>query len=141
MKSWLFILGHGEPKNPRVVKEAPTVLKRSIRILIVLIASFGFSLWSQDINLAFSQSIDKLKSDIYARPPKGEDIIKGIDTPSGSILESIKRQNLPAEAPGYWWQMFRNWHTPDLGMKVTALDYFFLLTRQVRFREAPSHAS
>ncbi len=41
-KARLVTLGHVDPDKPRVVNEAPTVLKSSIRLEVSLIASHGF---------------------------------------------------------------------------------------------------
>ncbi len=55
-KARLLILGHVDPDKPRVVNEAPTVLKSSIRLAIAMIASHGYKIWSRDISQAFLQS-------------------------------------------------------------------------------------
>ncbi len=52
-KARLVILGHIDTEKPRVVNEAPTVLKSSIRLAIALIAGKGFQIWSRDISQAF----------------------------------------------------------------------------------------
>ncbi len=70
-KARLYILGHLDPEKPKVVNQAPTVLESSTRLLISLIASFEFLLLSRDITLTFIQCKDKLKRDVYVRPPKG----------------------------------------------------------------------
>ena len=126
-KARLVILGHVDPEKPRVVNEAPTVLKSSVRLVLTLIASHSFTVWSRDITLAFIQSKENLKRDVYVRPPKGENILSKIGAPPGSILKAIKPQYGLAESPGYWWQTFRDWHVTDLKMGVTALDpcFFF----------------
>ncbi len=121
-KARLVILGHRDPDKPRVVNEAPTVLKSSVRLMITLIASHNFPLWSRDITLAFLQSKEKLKRDVYVRPPRKENVLTQIGAPPGSILKAIKPQYGLAESPGYWWQTFRDWHLYDLDMKSSSLD-------------------
>ncbi len=64
MKARLVIVAHRDPEKPRVLNEAPTVLKSSVRILTALIVSFGYPLRSRDITLAFLQSKDKLKRNV-----------------------------------------------------------------------------
>ncbi len=121
-KARLVILGHIDPEKPRVVKEAPTVLKSSIRLAIALIAGKGFQIWSRDISQAFLQSEDPLRRTVYIRPPKGEHILERIGAEPGSLLHAIKPQYGLSDAPGYWWQTFRRWHVEDLGMKPSLLD-------------------
>ena len=69
-KARLAMFGNMDPEKPRVVNEAQTVLKFSIGLLLALISSCGFPLWSPHITFAFLQSKDKLKRDICVRPPK-----------------------------------------------------------------------
>jgi len=99
-KARLVILGHIDPEKPRVVNEAPTVLKSSIRLTLSLIAAYDFTIWSRDITLAFLQSKDALKRTVYVRPPKGENVLAHIGAPPGSILKAIKPQYGLAESPG-----------------------------------------
>ena len=80
-KARLVILGHLDPDKPRVVNEAPTVNKSSIRTVLTLIASFGFNLFPRDISLAFLQSKDELKRNVYVRPPKGSNVLQTIGAP------------------------------------------------------------
>ena len=122
LKTRLVVLGHRDPEKPRIVNEASTVLKSSERLLISLIFACGFPLWSRDITLAFLQSKDKLKLDVYVRPSKGEDVSKIIGVSSESRPKPIKPHYGLAEAPGNYWRTFRDWRTSDLGVKVTALD-------------------
>ncbi len=68
-KARLVILGHIDPHKPRVVNEAPTVLKSSVRLAVALIASKSFQIWSRDISQAFLQSEDPLRRTVYVRPP------------------------------------------------------------------------
>ena len=124
-KARLVIPGHLDPEKPRVVNEAPAVLKSSIRLLLALISSCEFPLWSRDITLAFLQSKDKLKRNVYVRPPKDEKVLEQIGAPYGSVLKALKLQDGLAEYPGYLWQTFRDWHVTDLDMKVTAIDPCF----------------
>ncbi len=121
-KPRLVILGHIDPDKPRIVNEAPTVMRSSVRLAITLIASHNFQLWSRDITLAFLKSKDELQRDIYVRMPKGENLLEHIGAPPGSILKAVKPQYGLAESPGYWWQTFRHWHVSDLNMSASALD-------------------
>ena len=121
-KARLVILGHLDSEKPRVVNEAPTVLERSIRLLLELISSCKFLLWSRDITLAFLQSKDKLKRNVHVRPPKYENVLEQIGAPLASVLKALKPQYGLAESLGYWWQTFREWHVTGLDMKVTAID-------------------
>ncbi len=61
LKARLVILGHIHPEEPRVVKEAPTVIKYSIRLAVAIIAGTGYQIWSRDISQAFLQSEDPLR--------------------------------------------------------------------------------
>lgn len=121
-KARLVILGHIDPDKPRIVNEAPTVLRSSIRMIVALAASFGFKLWSRDISQAFIQSDEPLHRTVFVRPPKGENVLEQIGAPPNSILKAIKPQYGLPESPGYWWQTFRRWHEIDLKMKSSALD-------------------
>ncbi len=109
-KARLVLLGHIDPDKPRVVNEAPTVLKSSIRFAIALIVSHGFNIWSRDISQAFLQSEDPLRRTVYVRPPKGENILERIGADTCSLLHAIKPQYGLSYGPGYWWQTFRRWH-------------------------------
>eukprot|EP00171_Calliarthron_tuberculosum_P000888 IDg888t1 len=123
-KARLVILGHVDPDKPRVVNEAPTVLKSSIRLSATIIASYKFKYkWSRDITQAFAQSDTPLQRKVYVRPPKGEKLLlERIGVPSGSLLHAVKPGYGLPESPGYWWQTFKKWHEDDLGMKPTSLD-------------------
>ncbi len=101
IKARLVILRHCNPEKPRVVNEPPTVFKSSVRILVALIVRFGFPLLFRDITFAFLPSKAKLESDFYIRLPSGEDILKSIGAPYGSILNAIQPQNRLAEALGH----------------------------------------
>ena len=131
-KARLVILGHLDPDKPRVVSEAPIVLKSSIRLLLTIISSYRFPVWSRDITLAFFQSKEILKRDVYVRPPEGENVLQQIGAPAGSILKAVKPQYGLAESPGYWRQTFRDWHITDLQMHPTILDPCFF------FKSGPS---
>jgi len=124
-KARLVILGHVDPDKPRVVCEAPTVLKSSVRLLLSLAATYGFKIWSRDISQAFIQSDEPLRRTVYVKPPKGENVLDQIGAPKGSMLKAIKPQYGLPESPGYWWKTFKRWHENDLGMKPTALDPCF----------------
>ncbi len=121
-KARLVILGHPVPEKPRVVNEALTVLKASIRLAVAFIASKGYPIWCLDISQAFLQREDRLRRTVYVRPPKGERILEQIWAEPGSLLHAIKPQYGFSDAPGYWWQTFRRWHVEDLGMKPSVLD-------------------
>ncbi len=62
-KARLVISGHIDPDKPRVVNEAPTVLKSSVRLAVALTASKSFPIWSHDISQAFLQSEDPASND------------------------------------------------------------------------------
>ena len=76
MKSSIIILEHVDPEKSRVVDEAPTVIRSSIRLSLTLIASLGFNLLSRDISVAFLQSKDELKIDVYVKPPKDQNVLR-----------------------------------------------------------------
>ena len=86
---------------------------------------YSFSLWSRYITLAFLQSKEKLKREVYVRPPKGENVLSQIGAPDGSVLKAVKPQYSLVESPGYWWQNFREWHVTGLKMKPINLDHCF----------------
>ncbi len=118
----LVILRHVDPFKPRVVNEAPTVLKSSIRLAVSLIPSHGFKTRSRDIPQAFLQIKDPLRRTVYVMPAKGEDLLRRIGAPPGSLLHAIKSQYGLTDTPGYWCQTFRRWHTDGLHMKPSVLD-------------------
>ncbi len=55
-KSRLVIQGHRDPEKHRVVNEAPTILRSSVRLLIALGISLDYKLCSRDVKQAFVQS-------------------------------------------------------------------------------------
>ena len=75
-KARLVILGHIDPEKSRVVNEARTVMRSSIRLALTFIAPHGFDLWPRDITLAFLPSKDELNRDVYAKLPKGENLLE-----------------------------------------------------------------
>ena len=124
-RSRLVILGHIDPDKPRVVNEAPTVLKSSMRLALIIIASHRFPIWSRDISQAFLQSDEKLHRTVLVKPPRSEKLLESIGAPPNSLLRAVKPQYGLSEAPGHWWQTFKRWHLNDLGMKSTSIDPCF----------------
>ena len=55
-KARLVILGYVDHEKPRVVNEAPTVMKRSIRTTLILTSPFGFAPSSHDVSLVFCKA-------------------------------------------------------------------------------------
>lgn len=55
-KARLVIFGHVDPEKPRVVNEAPTLLKISVRLMLSLLLAHSFPIWSRYINVAFIPS-------------------------------------------------------------------------------------
>ena len=55
LKARLVIMGHIDPDKARVVKEAPTLLKSSIRLIIAFSAAHSFKLWTRDVPQAFDK--------------------------------------------------------------------------------------
>ncbi len=121
-KARLVILVHIDPDKPRVVNEAPTVLKSSVRLAVALIASKSFQIWSWDISQAFLQSEDPLRRTVYFQPNKGEHILERTGAEPGAILHAIRPQYGLSDALGYLWTTFRRWHAKDLEMQPSVLD-------------------
>ena len=126
-KARLVILGQIDPDKPRVVNEAPTVLKSSVLLALSLIVSYGFHLWSRDITQAFLQRKDPQRREVFVRLPKEENILNILGAESKALLKAIKPQYGLAEAPGYWWQTFEHHHEDpnSLNMVCSSIDPCF----------------
>lgn len=121
-KARLVVLGHLDPEKERVVNEAPTIHRSSVRLLLTLHLACFETLWTRDVKQAFVQSEDALKRELYILPPKGQAVLETIGAPPGSLLKVIKPLYGIPESPSYWWSTMRNHHVKELGMKQTVLD-------------------
>lgn len=97
-----IIQGHKDPEKGKVVNEAHTVLRSSVRLIIALSQAYGFPLWSRDVSQAFVQSEDNLKRNLYIRVPKGQRVLEILGAPPGSLLQALKPLYGLAESPSYW---------------------------------------
>ncbi len=134
-----MIFDHINPDKLRVVNEAPTVLKSSIRLTIALIVPHGFKIWSRDISQAFLQSTDPtdpLRRTVYVRPSREENVLERIGAEQWSLLYAIKPRYGLSDAPGYWWQI-PSLEREDLEMKPSVLDPCLLYNKRQRPQEIP----
>ena len=122
LKARLVIMGHVDPDKARVVNEAPTLLKSSMRIIIALGLAHSFEIWCRDVSQAFVQSRDALPRRVYIRAPKNDNVLQRIGAPLNSLLHAIKPLYGLAESSGYWWATFREFHVKKLKMSSSVLD-------------------
>jgi len=121
-KARFVILGHKDPDKHRIVNEAPTVLRSSVRLLISLSRVYNYPLWNRDVSQAFVQSRDELKRDVYVKVPKGQRVLETLGAPPGSLLKAVKPQYGLIESPTYWWVTFGGFHRDDLDLEQTVMD-------------------
>lgn len=114
------VLGKIDHEKPRVVNEAPTLMRISIRIALTSVASYNLTICFPRNTLAFSQSKDELNREVRDRMPKGENKLELMGAPFGSILKAVKLRNGLAESHGYLCHTFRQWHAEDLKMETSA---------------------
>eukprot|EP00171_Calliarthron_tuberculosum_P023668 IDg23668t1 len=121
-KTRLVILGHTDPDKNRVVNEAPTILRHSVRLILAVHMSTNLLMWSRDVTLAFIQSEDKLDRKLYVKLPKKPPLLPLVNKPNNGLLQVLKPQYGLSESPSYWWQTFKRYHINDLGMTQSVLD-------------------
>ena len=100
-KARLVILGHKDPDKGRIVNEAPTVTRSSVRLIVATAQIFNFKIWSRDVSQAFVQSKDKLKREVYVRFPRGQDVMKMLGADQDYLLKAKKPLYGLCESPGY----------------------------------------
>ncbi len=104
-----------------MVKEAPTVLRSSVRLILTIFVTFGFKLRSRHVKQAFIQSEFPLDGPLYIKPPLKLDLMRMRNQPSGMYLHALKPIYELTESPGYWWQTFKPYNIDDLGMTQSTL--------------------
>ena len=92
-KTRLVIQGHKEPGKNQIVKEAPTVLRSSVRLILILCAVFEFKLWSRDVKQALIQSDYPLQRSLYIKPPQKPDLMSMISKPPEMYLGTPTSSN------------------------------------------------
>ena len=127
-KARFVILGHKDPEKGRIVHEAPTVTKASIRVLLILSRIHNYPVWSRDVKQAFVQSKENLKRDVYIRPPRNQSVLETLGAEPNSALRAIKPLYGLPEAPTNWWCTISAYHEAELKMQHCVLDpcLFFL---------------
>eukprot|EP00171_Calliarthron_tuberculosum_P003779 IDg3779t1 len=134
----MVIMGHTDPEKGRVVNEAPTILRSSVRILLTIGAIFQFKVWSRDVTQAFLQSQEALGRLLFvilpSRPdlrPLIREIISTIPKSESNIsknedeelaLKVLQPWYGLSDSPGYWWQTYKRYHLNELGMSQCVLD-------------------
>lgn len=121
-KARFIILGYRDPDKGRIVNEAPTVSRFSVRLVVALSRMLDYPLWSRDVTQAFVQSKDNLKRELYMRVPKRQNVLETIRDPPHSVLKAIKTLYGLPESPTYWWTTFSSFYSKELGMEPAVLD-------------------
>ena len=85
-KDRLVILGHRDPEKARVVNEAPTILRASVRLIITLAISIDLELSTRDVIQEFVKSREFLKRVIFIRPPKNQRTMEMLGAPPNGLL-------------------------------------------------------
>ena len=116
LKTRFVVQGHRDREKGMMVKESPTVLRHSIRLLIALASVFRFTVWTRDVRQAYIQSAKDLLRDVYLEPPP--DV--GID--NDCVLKIMKPLYGLTESGSYWWLTSQNYHVNDLGMSQSVMD-------------------
>eukprot|EP00172_Hildenbrandia_rubra_P000344 Plantae.Rhodophyta-Hildenbrandia_rubra.ctg11618.p1 GENE.Plantae.Rhodophyta-Hildenbrandia_rubra.ctg11618~~Plantae.Rhodophyta-Hildenbrandia_rubra.ctg11618.p1 ORF type:complete len:534 (+),score=91.74 Plantae.Rhodophyta-Hildenbrandia_rubra.ctg11618:92-1603(+) len=115
-KARFAMQGHVDKHKESMLKEAPTIMKRSIRLLLAIASAKGFYIWTRDATQAYMQSDENLLRDVCLRPPSTMKI------PEGKMLKIVKPMHGLTEAGACWWLSSKDYHLNDLEMKQTALD-------------------
>ncbi len=121
-KARLVIMGHQDPEKGRIVNEAPTVTRSSVRLIIALSKILRFKLWTRDVTQTFLQSKDALKRDMYIRAPRGQNVMEMLGSNKPYFLKAEKPLYGLCESPGNWWATFRDHHIKTLGTKHSVMD-------------------
>ena len=121
-KARFVILGHHDPDKGRIVNEAPTVTRASIRLILALSRMFNYDIWTRDVTQAFVQSRDNLNREVYVTPPKGQDVLLTLDVPPDLVLKAVRPLYGLIEAPNYWWCTFFEFHSVDLNLLQSVID-------------------
>ena len=116
LKARFVIQGHRDREKKTMVKESPTVLRHSIRLLVALASIFNYEVWTRDVKQAYIQSMEDLFRDIYLEPPT--DV--GID--EEHLLKIVKPVYGLTDSGSYWWLTSKNYHVNDLEMDQSAMD-------------------
>lgn len=69
-------MGHPGIEKGRIVNDAPTVTRSSVRLIIALSKIYGFNLWTRYVTQAFVEFKDALKRDKYIRAPRVQNVIE-----------------------------------------------------------------
>ena len=110
-KARYVVQGHRGKGKEKLVVEAPTALRTSIRIVVANAAMNQWPLWTRDARQACMQSDKELQRDVCMRPPKGFVIEPG-------YVLRLKRARYGAKEPGTrWWLTFERFYTIDLSME------------------------
>ncbi len=99
-KSSLIVQGHKHPKRCTIITEAATVLQTSVRLILSLSLSPDFKLSLRDVEQAFFQSNDPLKSQLFIRTPKDSRSLCHftVRQPFDSCLHASKPLHGPSES-------------------------------------------
>ncbi len=120
-------VAHGHPDAARhnLVHDSTNSHKILVRLLIALAAIIGFDVWTEDISLAYLQSVIKLLREVYLRPNKH------LQAPAGYILKLLRPLYGLVDSGDYWHATFVEHLTKKLGMKTVSSD-MSLFFRQAR---------
>lgn len=115
-KARFVVKGHTDAENNLFVNSAANVQKSSLSMLIGLAAVFCYRIWSQDVAHEYLQSAQKLKIEVFIRPPKE------FQLDYGELLELLKPLYGLTDAGDYWNDNFSRHLKGDMTMKPTSGD-------------------
>lgn len=111
-----FCVAAFNDKNHGLFTAAPTVKRISIRLMVSISASFGFSLFTRDVKKAFVMSKTSLRRPVYMHPPKE------MKLPPGQLLKVMRTLYGMPEAPMHWFKTYSDYHRDELRMKQIPID-------------------
>lgn len=115
-KARLVLQGHIDKEKKDMVNEAPTALRSSMRLLVLLGAAYKFEIWTRDVTQACIQSTEDLLRDVHLKPPAG------MGAPESKGIKVVKPHYGITEAGTCWWETFVNYHFDNLKMKQSIMD-------------------
>ena len=117
-----FCVAAFNDKEHQLFTAAPTITRKSLRLLVALCEMFGFAMYTRDIVKAFIQSKTVLRRPVFVRAPQEMNLAKR------AVLKVIKPLYGMPESPIHWFRTFLQHHTIKMSMCKVPMDPCLLYT-------------